>query len=154
MIRKHFAAALIAIGFLATAAVSQARAQTVALDCIYPFLGQNIHIVIDYGRSIVSVYPDLAHPLYSNVLRDIPPSDIEGDHVVHTASITDDYVKWSGNAGVVSGDPDTLVPYDFRVGNASIDRKTGEFLVAFGMPVNGPSTSSGSCTKRSDTNKF
>lgn len=155
MTGRHWAITLIAIGFLATATVSEATAQTVTLECSNPALEEDMKIVIDYGRAVVEIYQGLKTEDQINTFKLIPPSMIEGDHVVHSASITDDYVEWSGGRLSDSGMFDTLLPSDVEtVSEARIDRKTGAFSVVFGVPMNTPSPQVGTCTKRSDTNKF
>jgi hypothetical protein len=157
MIGKHFAITLTAIGFLATAAAGPASADSIDLECKYHVSSgaynadREVHIGVDFANSLVRVYSVVSEIQLTPEM--IPSSaHIEGDHVVYAATITDDTISW--NANTVGGPWGALLPSDVHlVTQAVIDRKTGGFSVVFD-PRMATTQDSGSCTKRSETNKF
>lgn len=151
---------------VACGSASAARAQVVALDCQDSISNAGpVRIVVDYGRSVVETYPlgenaqraEDASDVAADARREnLPQSIVEGDHFVHAAIITDDYIKW----GSVPQDvprPDmsanALAGFDGRVMSATVDRKTGAFTLVTWPMANGQTEFTGTCTKRS-TNKF
>ncbi|HTW36508.1 MAG TPA: hypothetical protein VMD53_17955 [Rhizomicrobium sp.] len=157
MTGKQFAG--VAIGFFTATAIGPALADnnSVELDCKYHVTSgtyaadRDVHIGVDFANNLVRVYSASGEIRLAPVF--IPSTArIEGDHVVYPAAITEDTISWSANT--VGGPAGALLPSDVQEAmQVAIDRKTGRFSVMFD-PRMALTQDSGSCTKRSDTNKF
>ncbi len=130
---------------------------TVDLDCtlhlIYgtnkELLEDHFRIGVDYAKGLVRVYAD--KPFCCVPLSAYASSSayVEGDHMVNRATITEETIGWENRTGVGSA----LIPALNWYTGVVIDRKTGT-ISATPDYRSGIKSSTGTCTKRSDTNKF